>query len=400
MGEIHVAGRIRAVLPSASIAIAEQTRRLQKQGISIVDLSWGEPDFPTPPHVIEAAQRALGEGKTKYTPSGGIPELRQAIAQHLEAHGLPSYSWDKEILVTPGGKQAILYAMLTFLDPGDEVIVPEPCWLSYGDCAALAGGRCVTVPSTQEEGFKPSLAAIERALTDRTRLLVINNPCNPSGALWSPQELEALAQLCVRRNLLVVSDDIYDRIVFDSQPVRSISTFPGMRERTLNVNSLSKTYAMTGLRLGWVAAPQELMQHLSKVHQHSATCATSTSQWAAIAALQGPQDALRKMVGEYQQRRDYLCTALSSSPVVGCFRPSGAFYVLMDVRRTGLSSQRAAEFLLEHARVSTIPGNAYGNSAEGYVRLSFAVPMSGLKEAVGRIDEALAEHGRNRHAER
>jgi aspartate aminotransferase len=380
-----LAARMSRLSPSASISIAERVQELRRAGKEILDLSWGEPDFPTPAHVVEAGRRALAEGATKYTASAGILPLREAIAEHLQATRGVAYDPKTEIVVTPGGKQALLDALLALVDAGDDVLVPEPAWLSYADCTAIAGARYVGVPSVFEDGFKPRPEAWRAALTPRTRVIVVNTPANPTGAVWQRAELEEVAALAREHDLTVLTDEIYDAIVFDGQEHVSIASLEGMRERTLLIGGFSKSYAMTGWRLGWIAGPAALVRAVSVIHQHSSTCAAAVSQAAGVAALRGPQDAVAAMRAEYQRRRDVVVDGFNAIEGLRCFRPAGTFYGFIDARAMAPTSVEAARLWLEEARVAALPGAAYGQSGEGYIRISFATSMETLRRAIDGV---------------
>lgn len=371
--------------PSLSIAIAEKVKELRRNGAEVIDLSWGEPDFPTPRHIVEAGQRALGEGATKYTPSPGILPLREAIVDHLrETRGL-DYDAKSEIIVTPGGKQALLDSLLALVGHGDEVVVPEPCWLSYAACTAIADGTYVGVPSAFENDFRPTADSWRGSITDRTRVVVINTPTNPTGAVWTRADLEPIATIVRERDLFIISDEIYEAIRFDGREHVSIASLQGMRERTVVIGGFSKAYAMTGWRLGYVAAPAALIRRISTIHQHSSTCAAAVSQAAGVAALRGPQNAMHAMVAEYEKRRDFVYEAFNSIKGLRCFRPEGTFYAFVDVRSMAVTSFEAATMWLERAKVAALPGAAYGAAGEGCLRISFATSMENLRRAAESV---------------
>ena len=383
------ASRMADLVPSASISIAAKAKEFQRQQRPVVDLSCGEPDAPTPSHILAGAKRALDQGFTKYTPSSGLPDLRKAITSKLKAENGLDYAWDSEILVAPGAKQAILYAMLAFLDPGTEVLLPEPCWLSYASCVAIAGGRAVPVPGIEEYGFKVGRQALLDRVTPRTRMIILNNPTNPTGTVWERSDLQVVAEVACERDLMVIADEIYEKFVYDGKEIVSLASLPGMRERTIVINGFSKTYAMTGFRIGYLAAPSQLIAQISKIHQHSATCASSVSQMAALEALRGSQEAVGAMVREYQRRRDFVFNAFNALRGICCSKPFGTFYAFPNVKTLGTSSLEVSQMFLEKALVAVIPGSAYGQSGEGYVRISFAAPWSDLERAAKSLEEIL-----------
>lgn len=389
MSDKYPALRMKSLVPSASISVAEKVKEMKGQGHDIVDLSWGEPDFDTPQNIVFAAKRAMDEGCTRYTNSRGIPELRNAIGRKLRRENGVDYLPETEIIATPGVKQGIVYALLAFIDPGDEVLVPEPCWLSYKDCIAIAGGKFVPVPSTERNHFRVTGSDIAERLTSKTKMIIINNPTNPTGTVWHREDLGMIAQVAVDRDLLVVSDEIYEKIVFDGLEVVSIASLPGMRERTIVVNGFSKFYAMTGWRIGYLAAPEELVSQIIKIHQHSATCASSISQYAAVEALEGAQEMPYGFVAEYQKRRDLVFEGFNSVSRLSCIKPQGTFYTFLNIQKTGMSSMKAAEFLLGKARVASVPGTAYGDCGEGYLRISFATSLDNIERAVTMLRSIL-----------
>jgi aspartate aminotransferase len=385
-----IADRVKNLAGSPTVSVMDRARRLAAAGRSIVDLSGGDPDFPTAPHVTEAAVAALHEGFTHYTPSRGIPELLQAISRKLAVENGIRYDPGREIIVMPGGKQALFVAAQALLNPGDEVILFEPCWVSYAPCAELAGARAVYAPmhvDTTADGLRAGLA---RALTPRTRLIIVNTPNNPTGQVWTTGQLQAVADAAQAHDIWVLADEIYEKLIYDGRQHISIAGLPGMWERTLTLNGLSKSHAMTGWRLGYIAGPAQLIGELLKVHQHSTTCASSFVQRAAVAALNGPQDYTEMMVRRYQARRDALVAALNTIPGVRCDAPQGAFYAFPHIAAAGLSSMQFTERLLEAEGVAVTPGGAFGAAGEGHVRLSYANSDEMLREGAARIQRFIA----------
>lgn len=379
------ARRVVGLAGSATVSVMDKARRLKAEGRSVVDLSGGDPDFPTAPHVTEAAIRSLQNGFTHYTPSRGIPELLKAIARKLADENGVRYEPAREIIVMPGAKQALFVAAQALLDPGDEMILFSPAWVSYEPCAALAGARTVYVPmnmGTTPAQLKADLAA---ALSPRTKLAILNTPNNPTGQVWSRAHLEVVAEAAQAHDFLVLSDEIYEKLIYDGEEHVSIAGFPGMWERTLILNGLSKSHAMTGWRLGYIAGPEPLISEMLKIHQHSSTCASSFVQEAAVAALNGPQDYTAYMIGRYKARRDRLVEALNAIPGIRCDLPQGAFYAFPNVAGTGLSSLEFTDRLLDAEAVAVTPGDAFGPGGEGYVRLSYANSDEMLEEGARRI---------------
>ncbi len=389
MKDRYFASRMKSLTPSASISIAEKVKKLKSQGEYVIDLSWGEPDFPTPQNIVTAGRQGLDNGFTKYTQSRGLPELRNEIARKLKMDNSLAYSPESEIIVTPGGKQAILYTLLTFINSGDEVLIPEPCWLSYADCVAIAGGRFVPISTTHEDGFKATREGILERVTEKAKITIVNNPTNPTGAVWSQSDLETIAEIAASKDLLIISDEIYEKIMFDRLKITSIAVLPGMRERTIVVNGFSKSHAMTGWRIGYLASHKDFVDQILKIHQHSATCAAAVSQYAAIEALSGPQDQVNMMIAEYQSRRDFVYREFNGLKGISCIKPQGTFYAFLNVQELGMSSVEVSEYFLDRARVAVVPGSAYGKSGEGYVRISFATSNDNLRQAVENLRSIL-----------
>ncbi len=387
---IPVADRVLNLSESATVAIMDKARKLKASGCSVVDLSGGDPDFPTAPHVTAAAIEALQAGFTHYTPSRGIPELLQAIANKLERDNGAQYNPKKEILVLPGAKHALFIIAQALLNPGDEAILFDPGWVSYAPCVELAGALPVQVEmnsATTPDMLKQRLAA---AISPRTRLVILNTPGNPTGQMWTRAQLDVLAEQAQAHNLLVLSDEIYETLAYDNNQHISIASLPGMLPRTLILNGLSKSHAMTGWRLGYVAGPETCIKQMLKIHQHSTTCATSFVQKGAVAALEGPQDYTRYMLGRYQVRRDMLVAALNQIPGITCELPQGAFYVFPNISGTGLDSTTFADRLLDGSCVAVTPGVAFGHAGEGHVRLSFANSDEMLADGAQRIRDFVA----------
>ncbi len=361
---------------------------LAKEMPTIINLSVGEPDFSPPKHVLEAGWRAAQEGKTHYAPTNGIPELLEALTQKAyRDYGL-NYSPTSEILVTVGATEAIFSALMGLVNPGDEVLIPDPGFVCYAPSVALAGGTPVHVPLLEKNGFKPSAEDVMSLVTNKSRVMILNYPNNPTGAVLSFDEMAAITKIAVENDLIVISDEVYEKIVYDNANHYCVATFPGMRERTLVVNSLSKTYAMTGLRVGFVYGPEELVSPLWLVHQYSVACVNILAQYTALAALNGPQDFVNEMVKEFDKRRHLLHKRLNEIDGFSCALPKGAFYVFPSIKHFGMSSERFAEFLVEEAHVSTVPGLSFGKQGEGHIRISYAAAYEQLEDALNRIEKA------------
>jgi aspartate aminotransferase len=379
------AQRVVNLAGSATVSVMDKARRLRAEGRSVVDLSGGDPDFATAPNVTEAAIRSLNNGFTHYTPSRGIPELLKAIAKKLANENGASYDPAKEIIVMPGAKQALFVAAQALLDPGDEMILFTPAWVSYEPCASLAGATTVYVPMKLDTTAAQLRSGLEAAITSRTKLVILNTPNNPTGQVWNRGQLQVLADAAQAHDFIVLSDEIYEKLIYDGREHVSIASFPGMLERTLILNGLSKSHAMTGWRLGYITGPEPLITEMLKIHQHSSTCASSFVQEAAVAALNGPQDYTDSMIVRYKARRDRLAADLNTIPGIHCDVPEGAFYAFPNIAGTGLSSMEFTSRLLDAEAVAVTPGDAFGPGGEGYVRLSYANSDEMLQEGARRI---------------
>lgn len=390
------ASRFSAVKPSPTMAITQRAGEMKREGIDVIGLSAGEPDFDTPDHVKEAAKRALDAGHTKYTPPPGIPELREAIAAKHKADNGLDYGID-QITVGCGGKQILFNAFLATLNPGDEVIIPAPYWVSYPDQVLIAGGKPVFVACPQEFGFKLQPEALEQAITERTKWLVLNSPGNPSGAAYSAADLKKLADVLMRHpQVHVLTDDIYEHIVYDGFKFATIAQVePGLYERTVIANGVSKSFSMTGWRCGWAAGPKDIIKTLSMIQSQSATHCTSITQWAAVTALTEPMDFLKDWLTAFDRRRKLVVDLLNQSDGIECLTPEGAFYVFPSCQGTigktapsGQTIRTDADFsalLLESAKVATVPGSAFG--LDGFFRVSYATSDTALKDACARIQD-------------
>ena len=351
----------------------------------VVSFTVGEPDFLTPDHIVEAAVEALRRGEHKYTPNAGILPLRQAVSRHTaNTHGV-TYAPENEVMITAGGMEALYLTMLTLLDPGDEVILSDPCWTNYSRQVLLchAEPRFVTVDAANDFLFEPE--KLEAAITPKTKLFVINSPANPTGGVGSREALEKLAEIAVRHDLWVISDEVYRDLVYDGQSPASIAVLPGMRERTVIVNSFSKSYAMTGWRVGYAMGPASVIGTMVKLQENVAACVNSAAQYGALAALEGPKEPLKQMLAKYAARRRVVVEEFAAVPGVSCFAPQGAFYALVDISATGMKAQDFAMELLEQARVIVVPGHAFGETSDRYIRLSFATSEETIREGIGRI---------------
>ncbi|MES3517559.1 MAG: pyridoxal phosphate-dependent aminotransferase [Natronomonas sp.] len=388
------ADRVERVEPSATLAISNLAAELEADGVDVVDLSVGEPDFPTPENVVEAGKEALDAGHTTYTPSNGIPQLKQAIVEKLNDDGL-EYSTD-EIIVTPGGKQALFETFQTLIDDGDEVVLLDPAWVSYEAMAKLSGGSLKRV-ALSDDGFhlEPVLDDLAATVSDETELLVVNSPSNPSGAVFSDDALEAVRDLAVEHDVTVISDEIYDEITYGVEQT-SLGTLDGMGDRTITINGFSKAYSMTGWRLGYLAAPEELVDQAGKLHSHSVSCAANFVQHAGVEALKNTDESVEEMRSAFRSRRDLLLE-LFADYGKDIPTPEGAFYIMLpvDADCAGLEDrstedeavdQAWCKGAIEDAHVATVPGSAFGTP--GYARLSYAASEERLTEGVERLADA------------
>jgi aspartate/methionine/tyrosine aminotransferase len=391
-----LSNRVKELSISHTTKIFSEAKRLKSEGVDIIDLSIGEPDFQTPENIKEEGKNAIDNNLTKYTLNQGTIELRTAIAAKLNRENLLDYN-PNEITVSSGAKQSIYNSILTIVNPGDEVIVPAPYWVSYPSMIQLAGGRMVVIDTNEDTGFKITAAQLNAAITQKTKMLIICNPSNPTGSAYSRKELESLAEIVIQNNLFVISDEIYEKLVYDDFKFISFAAInKRIKEKTILVNGISKSYAMTGWRIGYSAAPENIASAINTIQSHTTSNASSISQHAAIEAVSGPQYVIDKMIMEYQKRRDYLFNEINSVKGITCHKPEGAFYLFPNVmhylqsrsNNSNLnSSYDLAMHLLNEAHVAVVPGSAFGK--EGYLRLSYSTSMENLKEATSRIKKAL-----------
>jgi len=351
----------------------------------VISLGVGEPDFTPPPHVLEAAKRALDKGLTHYPPTTGILELREALAEKARHDYGLSYDPNSEILLTVGGTQAVFLALQALINPGDEVLIPDPGFLCYEPSVLLAGGRPIFMPMLEKNGFKIEMEDVISQITEKSRMMILNSPNNPTGAVLSHDDLAKLAKLAVERDMLVISDEVYEKITYDGAEHFCLATFPGMRERTLVVGSFSKTYAMTGFRVGYVYGRKELIAPMMLVHQYCVACIDGPAQYAALEALKGQQGFVSEMVSQFDRRRRLLHSRLNEIDGFRCGLPKGAFYIFANIEGFKTPSEKLAEFLLSEGHVITVPGSAFGRRGEGYLRFSYATAYDKIEEALNRI---------------
>ena len=363
-----------------------RARALEARGRSVVHLEIGEPDFPTPAHIVEAAKKALDEGWTHYGPTQGLPELREAIAARVaRTRGIAV--GPEHVSVVPGGKPILFFPMMALLEPGDEVIYPNPGFPIYESMIRFLGATPVPMPLEESRGFSFDLDLFRTRLSERTKLVILNSPQNPTGGVIPAEDIQALAGMLADRDVMVLSDEIYSQIHYGGQPPVSIAGFPGMLEKTIILDGFSKTYAMTGWRMGYGVMPVWLVDAVNKLMVNSNSCTASFTQRAGIAALTGPQDCVAAMVAEFRRRRDAICGGLNQIPGFRCAVPGGAFYAFANVTGTGIDSKELADFLLNEAGVSCLDGGCFGEYGKGYIRFSYANSLANLNEAVARIQK-------------
>ena len=356
----------------------------------VVSLGVGEPDFDTPWHVARAAATALEEGRTHYTSNLGTPELRQAICAYLGRRFRAKYGWESETLVTVGVAEAIDLAIRAISSPGDEILYHEPCFVSYAPTIRLAHAKPVAVETSARDGFRLTVAALERGVTRRTKALLVNFPCNPTGAVLSRRDMKAIAEFVLRHDMLLLADEVYSELVYGGAKPLSFASFPELRDNMVLLNGFSKSWAMTGFRLGYACGPADVIDAMMKIHQYGIMSAPTLSQAAGVEAMNRGDADVAAMRAEYGRRRDFLVAALNGMGLE-TIRPNGAFYAFPSIRSTGLSSEEFAVRLLEEKGVAVVPGSAFGPSGEGFVRLSYATSMSNLRRAVGRMAEFVRE---------
>lgn len=386
--EYKTAKRMESLPFSEIRAVMEKATKMQQAGENVIHLEIGRPDFDTPEKIKEAAYESLKAGHVFYTSNYGIPALRKEIAKwETEHHGV-QYDAD-EVLVTVGVGEATYASMAAFLEDGDEVLVPNPVWLNYIHVPSSLGAVPVTYNLKEENNYQIDMEELESKITDKTKMIVIVNPSNPTGGVLSRETLEKLSQLAIKNDLLVVADEIYSQLVYDDTKHVSIASLPGMKERTITLGGFSKAYSMTGWRLGYMCAPRGIIAACVRVHQYTITCASSFVQEAAVTALRDCADDVEAMRQEYQRRKDYAVKALNEIDGISCNDPQGAFYIFVNVKSLGMSSMEVAEYFLEEAKVAMVPGSAFGSEGDGYLRLSYACSYEDLQEAIRRIKDAV-----------
>jgi aspartate aminotransferase len=382
---MEISARAAQLSPSLTLSIDSKAKAMKAEGIDVCGFGAGEPDFDTPEHIKQAAIAALESGFTKYTPSAGLPELRQAIAEKLEADNQLSYK-PSQVVVSSGAKHSCYNAILATCQPGDEVLIPSPYWVSYPDMVRLAGAEPVIVQTSERNGWKMRASDFENAMTPRTKMVILNSPGNPTGSVYTREELEGIVEVAAEEDIYILSDEIYEKLVYDDVKHVSIGSISKEAyDLTITVNGFSKAYAMTGWRLGYLAAPEAVAKAVDNIQSHSTSHPCSFAQKGALAALKGDQQALGDMRDEFSMRRDYMFDRITKIPNITAVKPQGAFYILVNVSQLGLSSQNFADRLLSKANVAVVPGAAFGDDRT--VRLSYATSIDIIKKGLDRFQD-------------
>jgi aspartate aminotransferase len=386
---MKLAARVGQVPPSLTLSIAAKAKAMKTEGIDVCSFSAGEPDFDTPVHIKAAAKKALDDGQTRYGPAAGEPKLREAIARKLREDNGLCYNAEN-VIVTNGGKHSLFNLMLGLIEAGDEVIIPAPYWLSYPEMVKLAGGTPVIVPTDASTGYKITPEQLAKAITPQTKLFILNSPSNPTGMVYTPAEIKALAEIVVERDILVVSDEIYEKILYDGAEHLSIGAVgPEIFERTIISSGFAKAYSMTGWRLGYLAGSVEVIKAMITIQGHSTSNVCTFAQYGAIAALEGSQDCVKEMRLAFAKRRQVMLERLNAIPGLICPQPDGAFYMFPNISKTGLKSLEFCDGLLEQEQVAVIPGIAFG--ADDCIRLSYATDMTSIEKGMDRLEKFVRE---------
>lgn len=384
---LQVAQRMSRLGTETAFEVLAKAKALEAQGRQIVHLEVGEPDFPTPENIVEAGIRALKEGKTKYTPSAGIPELRAAIADHVSrTRGVPISP--EQVVVTPGAKPIMFFSILALVEPGDEVLYPNPGFPIYESMIKYCGGTAVPYILREENNFRFDPEELRSKVNNKTKLIILNSPQNPTGGILEPSDLATVAQVANQYDVFVLTDEIYNEVLYEGK-FNSLLSIPGMVERTILLDGFSKSYAMTGWRLGYGVMPLDLVPHITRLETNSNSCVAGFTQYAGVEALTGPQNSVRKMVAAFKERRDTIVEGMNAIPGFRCLKPSGAFYAFPNTAGTGWDSRRLAEYLLNEAGVACLSGTSFGEAGEGYIRFSYANSLDNIKLALKRIREAV-----------
>jgi len=384
----HISQRAAALAPSLTLAIDSKAKQMKAEGQDVVGFGAGEPDFDTPQHIKDAAVKALAEGFTKYTPSSGIPELRQAIADKFKRENGLSYK-PSQVIVSNGGKHSCYNVIMATCQEGDEVIIPAPYWLSYPEMVKLASATLVILPTTDKTEFKVTPGQLRAAITPRTRLLILNSPSNPTGSVYTPDEVKALGDICVEKGVLIMSDEIYEHLLYDGAEHKSVASFSQAHyDHTIVVHGFAKAWSMTGWRLGFLAAPEPIAKAIDAIQSHSTSNPNSFAQKGGVAALTGSQEHLKGWLAEYSRRRSYAHKRLNSIPGISCVNAKGAFYLFPNISKLGLSSTDFCARLLEQEKVAAVPGIAFG--ADDYLRISYATSMANIEKGLDRLEKFAA----------
>lgn len=389
----HYSARIENLSEAATVAVSDKARQLKRAGVDVIDMGGGDPDFTTPAHIIEAAYRAMQGGHTHYVGSKGLPELREAIASKLARDNGLKYDPDSEVVVTTGARMGIYATLCSLCNPGDEVVILEPAWVSYKPLVQLAGGTAVVVGLDVADNYRITEALLRPYLTPKTRALIVNSPNNPIGRVLARDEWQAIAAAVGDSDIVVISDEVYEKLIYCGRPNISAATVPGLESQVVTVNGFSKSFAMCGWRLGYVAGDKRLMALVGKVQQQVSTCAPSFGQHGAVAALNGPQDVVEQMRRVYEARRNELVPALCQIPGVECLNPEGAFYCFVHFKDVKMPAAKLADFMLDEVALACVPGSAFGDAGEGCLRMTFAASEDSLRQVPERVARALRKLG-------
>jgi aspartate aminotransferase len=389
----HISQRAAALAPSLTLAIDSKAKQMKAEGQDVVGFGAGEPDFDTPQHIKDAAAKALAEGFTKYTPSSGIPELRQAIADKFKRENGLGYK-PSQVIVSNGGKHSCYNVIMATCQEGDEVIIPAPYWLSYPEMVKLASATPVILPTTDKTEFKVTPGQLRAAITPRTRLFILNSPSNPTGSVYTPDEVKALGDICVEKGVLIMSDEIYEQLLYDGAQHKSVASFSQAHyDHTIVVHGFAKAWSMTGWRLGFLAAPEPIAKAIDAIQSHSTSNPNSFAQKGGVAALTGSQEHLKGWLAEYSRRRSYAHKRLNSIPGISCVNAKGAFYLFPNISKLGLKSTDFCARLLEQEKVAAVPGIAFG--ADDYLRISYATSMANIEKGLDRLEKFAAQLARS-----
>ena len=380
--------RLEHVKPSATVGLVDKVRELTKAGVKVISLGIGDLMVDSPPEAKSALEMALEKGETHYVSSQGIPELREAIVEKLRWEN-SIQAEPENVIVTPGAKYALYLGVMAMVNPGDEVIVTDPSWKTYEAIIYMAGAKPVYLPVFEKDQFRPVIKEIEKKISKKTRMVMVNTPCNPTGAVLLKEDVEGLAELAQRHDLYVMSDEVYEKFVFDGLRNWSIASLPGMKDRTLTINGFSKGWAMTGWRIGYGVANKEVVKRMTTMQEHSVTCTCAFTQRAGIAALKKSGDFVKNLIAESVKKRDLVVDTLNRIPGISCASPRGTFYAFSNITRTGKTDEELSLWILDKTGVITIPGSTFGEAGKGYLRVSYAIPWDQLKEGLGKVEEAV-----------